>query len=320
MYPTNDAAVACILATAKAQGRKVRVKGTGHSEPGIIVNKADNYSVVISLANYVPPAAWNGVLNTGSSPSVRIGAGRTYMDLMAIARPAGYVLHTTTAGFFFSVGGVVANPSVHGSAFASDRLNSHMSAAYVMLANGTTRNVVYPEIVNFRGSMGYLGVILAAQIDLQPDRGLQMNYFSVQFCGSSQSTCVNSWNGLQQLSQSGSVYYSNPINTPPPAWSGPYYGYGGSWSQTAINTYLLSVFSTMDTAEWFWNPYTDEIQALSMKFNGAPGFNYAATASSYATLQSQFPNLGQTGGQSSYSNSILASLGSSSESINLLRL
>jgi FAD/FMN-containing dehydrogenase len=175
---------------------QVRVKGTGHSEPGIVQNKGDGKVVIISMANYWPTPDWNGTLSTGSSPTVRIGTGRTYMDVMSIIRPAGYRLKSTTAGFFFSVGGVVANPSVHGSAFASDRMSSHMSACKVMLANGTILHITdASEIVNWRGSMGYLGVILAAQLDIASDTGVAMRYFNVHFCGPTSNSCVNSWNG-----------------------------------------------------------------------------------------------------------------------------
>jgi len=115
------------------------------------------------------------------------------------------------------------------------------------------------------------------------------------------------------------VSYTAPPSPPPAAtWSGPWYGYGGAWSAATVNPYLASANLTYDTSEWFYNPYTDEIQALVMKKAGGGSFNSAQTAPLYSALQAQFPTLGQTGGQIDYNNAILSTIAASVESISLL--
>jgi len=227
-------------------------------------------------------------------------------------------MFTQTAGPFFSIGGVIANPSVHGSAFAAERLHKYATGFRVMLANGTIREISDAQgVKDWRGSMGLLGVMLAVQYDVTLDTGIEMDCFNVQFCAGSGLSCTNSYGGL--MSSSPSVSYTAPPGfTPPPTWSGPYYGYGGAWSQSAINTYLNSIANSYDTMEMFYNPYTDELQALVMKFTGGSYFNYSATTSIYTQLVGKFSDLSKSGGQIRYDNAILSTLAATTENLELL--
>jgi hypothetical protein len=180
MYPTNDWELAWILSTAKAHNCKVRPAGTGHSEDGIIKQHAESNVIMVSLADYVPPSDWNNILST-TTPSVKLSCGKTWMHLMAIARPNGYVLPTSTAGFFFSIGGVVMNPSVHGGAYNEERMNYLLLSARVMLANGTSVVISGEEIKVWRGSLGLLGIATGCEIKVKQDQGLQMSTLTQTF-------------------------------------------------------------------------------------------------------------------------------------------
>ncbi len=177
MYPTNDATLAGYLVTAAANGCKVRIKGTAHSYDGLVVQKTELSVLVISLAFYVPPTPWNNVLATGPNPSFRLGAGRTLLDLASIVRPQGYVLPTQTGGWFFSIGGIVSSPDVHGATFGAGRLAEQMTACRIMKADGTSVDITdSTELAAWRGSMGMLGIVTAVQIKLQQDTGIQLSY------------------------------------------------------------------------------------------------------------------------------------------------
>lgn len=264
VYPTSDAEINAYVSTAKSKGCKVRVVGTAHSFNGIVHHKTERNVLVLSMASYVPPTAWNGVLDTVNA-RVRMGAGRTFLDLYQLIRPQGYLLPTQTAGLFFSLGGVFMNPSVHGSNMNSDRLAKLVTGLTAVLSDGTSVTITAPaELAKWRGSMGLLGIVTAIEIQLRRDTGLAMSY--------------DEFNSV--------------------------------WTQANVNAFLTNSAKGKDTAEWFYNPYNDQIQAMTMNFTAAPGFNYASTASYYATLQSQNPTLATTGSVVSEANNFFATVNS----------
>jgi FAD/FMN-containing dehydrogenase len=144
--------------------------------------KSETKVIVISLAKYIPTSDWNNVLNLPAK-TVKLGAGRTYLDLMAIARPAGLLLKSQTAGPFFTIGGVVANPSVHGATMDEERLNSHMISLKAMLSNGSLITVTGNDVKAWRGSLGLLGIILAVELQLRDDTGIRMDQFDDDLSG-----------------------------------------------------------------------------------------------------------------------------------------
>jgi hypothetical protein len=213
MYPTNDWELAWILSTAKAHNCKVRPAGTGHSEDGIIKQHDETNVVLVSLADYVPPSEWNGVLST-TTPSVKLSCGQTWLHLMAIARPAGYVLSTQTAGPFFSIGGVVFNPSVHGGSYHEERMNELLLSARVMLANGTSMVITGDAIKAWRGSMGLLGIGTGCEIKVRPDTGFRMSSLSQTFSLTSGWTqsAFNTYMHQSFDSANSSEWFLNPYN------------------------------------------------------------------------------------------------------------
>jgi hypothetical protein len=176
VLPYNDDEIRTVLALATAGGCNVRIVGAGHTEDGFVQQVSETNVVVINLANYIPPPEWNGVIDERSG-KLRINAGTSWMEVLSIARPRGFIMETQTAGFFFSVGGVVSNPSVHGATFSKGRLNNMVTALRVMLANGTSLEVTAPdELSLWRGSLGYLGIITAVELQMRVDEGLLMSY------------------------------------------------------------------------------------------------------------------------------------------------
>jgi hypothetical protein len=125
------------------------------------------------------------------APVERPTVGATYLDLYARNRPDGYFLPTQTAGWFFSLGGTIAN-SVHGGVFEGGYLQScpscnplrdwltwlaharRLTHAYadaksmqVMFANGTVATLEEEaDLKMWRNSFGLLGIITAVEMQL----------------------------------------------------------------------------------------------------------------------------------------------------------
>ena len=138
-------------------------------------------TLVVSLAYHTTSDPnWQDALNAKKS-NIRIGAGKTLLDLMTIARPSGFLLKTRTAGRLFSIGGVIAN-SVHGGGKGAGFFYEQVSGLLVMTFDGTIHEItVASDLSHWLCSTGLLGIILAAEIALIPDDGLQMLTDSTTF-------------------------------------------------------------------------------------------------------------------------------------------
>jgi hypothetical protein len=78
--------------------------GAGHSEDGIVTQTREAKVIVISLVDHVVGnAAWKDKLLSSASKA-RIGAGKSFYDLMGMIRPNGFLLKSRTAGRFFTIG------------------------------------------------------------------------------------------------------------------------------------------------------------------------------------------------------------------------
>lgn len=114
--------------------------GTGHSANGIVAQKTDFKTVVVSLADYQTIPSWNGTLDVDAQ-RVRMASGRTFLDLYSLIRPEGFMLPAKTAGWFFSLAGVFLNPSVHGGTKNESPIMEFITAARVMFSDGSIREV-----------------------------------------------------------------------------------------------------------------------------------------------------------------------------------
>jgi hypothetical protein len=311
LYPRTDDDLRYILQQAYRYGCKVRVVGAGHSETGVVQQKDDgNGHIIVNLSQFENTSPWSGTVVPGGSvwdaaaaavvaapsaaptpPSAYISAGASFLDLMALARPRGLVMPTQTAGFFFSIGGVVLNPSVHGGSFGQGRMNSLVMSLRVMLANGTATTISdATEVVAWRGSLGLLGIVTGVQLQLRQDTGFYMDSLTVNF------------DGLTPNSD-GSVQ---------------------TWSKQTVESHLNNVTRSYGSAEWFFNPFNNQIQVEVTDFSKAPGFDYAATgASYYAPLQATYAgsnSLAVTGARVSAGNAVFGVIISPNTLINLNRL
>ena len=91
----------------------VRVTGATHSEDGLVMQRGEENVVVVSLVDHAPDHLEWVPRADPDTGLVRLRAGQSWYEATALYRPHGLVLPERTAGRFFSVGGVVANP-VHG--------------------------------------------------------------------------------------------------------------------------------------------------------------------------------------------------------------
>jgi FAD/FMN-containing dehydrogenase len=196
LFPRNDEELAALVVTAKQNGCKVRVRGAGHSEDGLVMQKTDalDYQVVVvNLKNYIPDdAAWNAVLDP-TVPSVKMSAGASTLDLMGFIRPKGYLTRTGTIGRLFALGGVYLNPSTFGAFFGESRLSAQVLSVRVMNADGNIAVYSGEDVKVFRGSMGLLGIITALEIRIRKDTGLRMHRESMSIGSSYNQESVRSF-------------------------------------------------------------------------------------------------------------------------------
>mmetsp|Transcript_17209 Transcript_17209/g.34883 ORF Transcript_17209/g.34883 Transcript_17209/m.34883 type:complete len:444 (-) Transcript_17209:184-1515(-) len=100
------------------------------------------------------------------SKRVTVNAGWTFAHLYERIRPLGYFLPVQTAGYFFSLGGVVAN-SVHGSGYTGGFLHSYATRMRVMSFDGSVSILEAEDDLRFwRNSFGLLGIILGVEFQL----------------------------------------------------------------------------------------------------------------------------------------------------------
>ena len=167
LMPKNDDQLRSILSRARAGGCAVRPAGSGHSAAGVVAEVTGSV-VVISLTEYTPSdLEWVvPTLLEDEEASVRIPAGSTQLDLYSTIRPRGYFLPTQTAGWLFSVGGLLSN-FVHGGTFGAGPVYSSVRSLRVMLWDGTV-TVIDDEggLRYWRNGYGLLGVITAAELSV----------------------------------------------------------------------------------------------------------------------------------------------------------
>jgi hypothetical protein len=205
VYPKNDKELATILKAARDHRCRVRVRGTGHSANGIVAQKTEKNTVVVSMAEYRSNDKWSNVLDINKK-TVRMDAGRTFLDLYSVIRPAGYLLPAQTAGWYFSLGGVFMNPSVHGGTRGQGHLMEQVVGIRAMLANGRIVEITNEkELEIWRGSMGLLGVVTSLEVTIVQDQGHTQLGQTVQPADFNRSTIE----GLVL----GDFYKNNDINT-----------------------------------------------------------------------------------------------------------
>jgi len=176
VMPKNDAALRELLEYARAKGYKVRIGGAGHSAAGLVTDGQDDRVLVLSLGEYIAPGEWEFGLRDMPDGSKRAtaNAGWTQANLYAKIRPLGYFVPAQTAGYFFSLGGLVAN-SVHGGSYLSGFIHSYATRLRVMTYDGAIRIIESEDEMRFwRNSFGLLGIILGVELQLERRDQLQM--------------------------------------------------------------------------------------------------------------------------------------------------
>lgn len=173
VYPRTDAALKAIISKARKDRSKVKVMGATHSAAGLVTNGKDDEGnatkrqVVVSLEKHTPSTeGWKTIsLNTDTS-TVRIPAGRTFLDLYQVIRPENYFLPSQTAGWFFTIAGAICN-CVHGGVFGADMLNRYVTRMLVMNGKGEIVEITdEDDLTYYRCSFGMLGVVLAVEFQV----------------------------------------------------------------------------------------------------------------------------------------------------------
>jgi len=172
MMPQNDADLQQLLAYAASKNYIVRPSGASHSAGPLVDDGNDERVFVVSLGQYEAPGEWQYSLDT-SAKKVKVNAGWSQLDLYEKIRPLDLFLPSQTAGYFFQLGGVVAN-TVHGATYDKSFIHSYVTSMRVMLHDGTIKIVTGDDLKYWRNSYGLLGLILGIEFQLTENRQFQM--------------------------------------------------------------------------------------------------------------------------------------------------
>jgi len=176
LQPRSEGAIKDLLAYAKHKGYHVRIGGTAHSAGGLITDGKDVNTFVISLGefkSYDPYWEFDFHGEPGNQRAT-VNAGWTQLHLFQHTRPRGYFVPAQTAGYFFSLGGIVAN-SVHGGAYNAGFVNEYVTALRVMDHAGNIRVIDQEaDLRHWRCSFGLLGIILGIEFKLEYRSRLEM--------------------------------------------------------------------------------------------------------------------------------------------------
>jgi FAD/FMN-containing dehydrogenase len=267
LFPTNDEELCTIVSTAKKNGCKVRVRGAGHSEDGLVMQKLDELGdadiVVVHLKDYTPTdsatdgstgASWNGFLLEEQS-TVKVPTGWSTLELMALIRPQGYLTRTNTAGRIFSVGGAYLNPSVNGNVIEESRYAAQVQSVRTMDAECNVNVFSGQDVKDWRGSAGLLGIVTAVEISVVKDSGLTMT--------------------------------RSAIST-------------RSYDKSAVRSWIADEYNNHDAVELFYWVYEDVIDALEVDYNGGiPLTPPSLTQAYYEEEMRKNPDASYSGGYAS---------------------
>jgi len=271
LFPQSEDELSDLVKEVTKRGCRIRVRGAGHSELGIVMMEANEHDgfggvVTVNLKNLDPHDGWDGIIladNELYGPSIKISAGASTTELISIARPKGYLMTTNTAGAIFSVGGLYLNPSTIGAQSQHvGRCAVQVVGLRVLVGDGTYKEFNYtdPELKDFRGSLGLLGIVTGLQIRLRKDTGLLMKRDAL--------TILNNVN-------------SSHLN------------------ETKVKSFLESKLSTgaNDGFELFYHHYEDTIDTFEYYFNDdGPTFDHLSTSAIYQERLEKHPDLAFTGG------------------------
>jgi len=176
LMPKDDDGIRSLLTYATANGYKVRISGAGHSSGGIVTDGENNEVFVISLAEYVAPDEWEFSMSSlpDGSKRAKVNAGWSQANLYQKIRPQGFFVPAQTAGYFFALGGIVAN-SVHGGSYLHSFQHAYTTKMRVMTYDGQIKIIDTEEELRYwRCSFGMLGIILGIEYQLEKRDQLQM--------------------------------------------------------------------------------------------------------------------------------------------------
>ena len=182
--PTKFSELKYILEQAFEQGKKIRVSGQRHSAAPLIISNNSGQDKVESGSTWVidlscysdlgKQGTSNIVLNKKTA-TVTVNAGVSETELDAFLTKHGYRLKTTTAGGFFSMGGITA-VDAHGAA-VNQSIFSDSAIAYTVVNDYGVKTTYdsssekfsgYSPLQFFRTSLGSLGVVTSITLRVAP--------------------------------------------------------------------------------------------------------------------------------------------------------
>ena len=232
--------------------------GARHSQDGMVIQRTEEDAVVISLASHTTEIdGWHDSINPVSS-TFRIGAGKSWFDVSALIRPNGFVLHSRTAGAYFSVGGVIAN-MVHGGGRTAEFMHDYVVKMLVLTSDGVFNEVEGEEELKYwRSSAGQLGMIVAIEMKMHSEA----SPFIVGIDPATGSPVIDFTKGGLAMERE-STEFQTPAN------ESEFASFLGELSSKVYATNAM-----YDSSQFFFNLYTNSLFEYRSNFSG-PRFSGA---------------------------------------------
>ncbi len=162
-FPGSAAELAQIVASARAQGRKVRVVGTAYSWAATA--QTEDIMVCMQRLNEVALD-----LSNPRQPLAIVGPGATGRLLNLVCEPAGLALPTNVVMETVSFGGLIA-AGAHGSGWETVTLSDYVVALELVDGTGAIRRFSLgedgPEVMNaLRVGLGLMGIITRITLEI----------------------------------------------------------------------------------------------------------------------------------------------------------
>jgi len=249
--PINDEELVTIVEKSKKIGCKIRMKGAGHSEGGIVMQRREEDIVVISLASHTCDIeGWNDSINPETS-TFRIGAGKSWYDVSVLIRPHGFIIKNRLAGKFFSVGGVIAN-NAHGGGRALGFAHDDVVKLLVLTSDGVFKEVEGEDLKYWRNSAGQLGMIVAVEMSMHSEAIPAVIGIDTE----SGEPILDKTKGGLNMERSRFVFSA-------PTSENDFGSFVRNVTSKALETNAMN-----DNAMFFFNPYINHLAAYSTNFFG----------------------------------------------------
>lgn len=172
--PENEKDLRAVLLDATTAGATVRVSGQRHSQAPLVTDRDTENGWIVDLIKYADRDTHNNrILLTDGGNTVTVNAGVREDELDFFLAGNNKILHTVTAGGFFSIGGMTS-VDVHGSTIKAPIFAETAIGYNIMGPDGNIDSIIRKDIdSNFdeyhmaTANFGALGIVTSVVLSIE---------------------------------------------------------------------------------------------------------------------------------------------------------